>query len=149
MKISTKGRYAMRLMLDIAQYSKGGNVSLKDVSSRQDISLKYLEQIVNMLSKAGLVRAQRGAQGGYKLGKKADDITVGDILRVTEGNMAPVSCLESAENTCPHASECLTLPFWQGLYSTINNYLDAATLSDLLTNKGNNGIDMSLYLNQF
>ena len=99
MKISTKGRYAIRLMLDIAKYSAGGNVSLKDVSARQDISLKYLEQIVNMLSHAGLVRSQRGAQGGYRLARSAEEITVGDILRVTEGDIAPVSCLADPANT--------------------------------------------------
>lgn len=146
MKISTKGRYAIRLMLDIAKYSAGGNVSLKDVSARQDISLKYLEQIVNMLSRAGLVRSQRGAQGGYRIGRNAEEITVGDILRVTEGDIAPVSCLEAEENTCPRAADCLTLPFWEGLYSVINEYLDNTTLADLLKNKKDNAMDMSLYI---
>ncbi|MBQ3427413.1 MAG: Rrf2 family transcriptional regulator [Clostridia bacterium] len=146
MKISTKGRYAIRLMLDIAKYSAGGNVSLKDVSARQDISLKYLEQIVNMLSHAGLVRSQRGAQGGYRLARSAEEITVGDILRVTEGDIAPVSCLADTANTCPRAAECFTLPFWKGLYRIINEYLDNTTVSDLLNNKKNDAMDMSLYI---
>lgn len=146
MKISTKGRYAIRMMLDIAAHAENGNVSLKDVSKRQDISLKYLEQIVNMLSKAGLVRSQRGAQGGYRLQRPAAEITVGDILRVTEGSVAPVACLETEENSCPHASLCPTLPFWEGLYRTINEYLDGTTLAQLLENSHTDAMDMCLYI---
>ena len=146
MKISTKGRYAIRMMLDIAAYAENGNVSLKDVSKRQDISLKYLEQIVNMLSKAGLVRSQRGAQGGYRLQRPAGEITVGDILRITEGSVAPVACLETEENSCPHASLCPTLPFWEGLYRTINEYLDGTTLAQLLENSHTDAMDMCLYI---
>ena len=146
MKISTKGRYAIRMMLDIAAHAESGNVSLKDVSKRQDISLKYLEQIVNMLSKAGLVRSQRGAQGGYRLQRPADEITVGDILRVTEGDIAPVACLETEENTCPRASVCPTLSFWEGLYRTINDYLDSTTLAQLLANTHTDAMDMCLYI---
>ncbi len=137
MKISTKGRYAVRLMLDIALNSGGENVSLKDISKRQDISLKYLEQIVNTLSKAGLLRSQRGAQGGYRLTKKPEEYTIGDILRVTEGEMAPVSCLEGEENYCSKAESCPTLKFWTGLYKTITDYLDSTTIADLM---GNNDI---------
>lgn len=134
MKISTKGRYAVRLMLDIAMNSNGGNVSLKDVSKRQDISLKYLEQIVNMLSKAGLLRSQRGAQGGYRMTRRSEEYTVGDILRVTEGEMAPVSCLEGGENYCPKAERCPTLKLWTGLYRAITDYLDGTTIADLMDN---------------
>ncbi|MDO5398921.1 MAG: Rrf2 family transcriptional regulator [bacterium] len=132
MKISTKGRYAIRLMLDIAQHSGGGNVSIKDVSERQGISVKYLEQIVNMLSKAGYLRSRRGSQGGYRLSKEPDAYTVGDVLRVTEGDMSPVACLEGEENQCPRVSECPTIEFWQGLYKAINDYLDSTTIADLM-----------------
>ena len=146
MKISTKGRYAIRLMLDIAVHNDRGNVSLKDVSKRQDISLKYLEQIVNMLSKAGLVRAHRGAQGGYRLQRDADKITIGDILRVTEGDIAPVACLETEQNTCPRAASCPTLSFWEGLYRTINEYLDGTTLAQLAVKDQADAMDMCLYI---
>ena len=146
MKVSTKGRYAIRLMLDIAEHNDSGNVSLKDVSQRQDISLKYLEQIVNMLSKAGLVRSHRGSQGGYRLQRPAEEITVGDILRVTEHDIAPVACLETEKNLCPRAASCPTLPFWEGLYSTINEYLDGTTLAQLAVNDRADAMDMCLYI---
>ena len=146
MKISTKGRYAIRLMLDLAEHSNNGNVSLKDVSDRQNISLKYLEQIVNMLSRAGLVRSQRGSNGGYRLERPADKISAGDILRITEGNIAPVACLEDEENTCPRAAQCLTLPLWQGLYRVMNEYLDSVKISDLMANKSRDAMDMCLYI---
>lgn len=144
MKISTKGRYAVRLMLDIAQHSAEGNVSLKDVSKRQNISLKYLEQIVNMLCKAGLLKSQRGAQGGYKMFRKPAEYTIGDILRVTEGEMAPVSCLEDEVNQCPRANQCPTIRFWTGLYHTMNHYLDGTTLADLMNADEENSDDVSL-----
>ena len=146
MKISTKGRYAIRLMLDLAEHSNNGNVSLKDVSDRQNISLKYLEQIVNMLSRAGLVRSQRGSNGGYRLERPADKISAGDILRITEGNIAPVACLEDEENTCPRAAQCLTLPLWQGLYMVMNEYLDGVKLSDLMAKNSRDAMDMCLYI---
>lgn len=146
MKISTKGRYAVRLMLDIAQHSAAGNVSLKDVSERQDISLKYLEQIVNMLCKAGLLRSQRGAQGGYKMLRKPEEYTIGDIIRVTEGTMAPVSCLEDKENQCPRANQCQTVKFWTGLYNAVNNYLDGTTLADLMNTADENCDDFCYYI---
>lgn len=132
MKISTKGRYAIRLMIDIAEHSSNGNVSIKEVANRQNISLKYLEQIVNMLSKAGFLRSQRGLQGGYKLARSPKDYTVGDILRITEGKMAPVSCLEDEVNQCPRVSTCSTVRFWSGLYKVINDYLDSTTIADLV-----------------
>ncbi len=141
MKISTKGRYAIRLMLDIAQHSGGENVSLKDISERQGISLKYLEQIVNALSRAGYLKSQRGSQGGYKMARSPEEYTVGDILRVTEGNMAPVACLEGEENTCPRKNVCPTLKFWTGLYETVNSYLDSATIADLLRSMPNNDFE--------
>lgn len=146
MKISTKGRYAVRLMIDIAQHSNGENVSLKDISQRQNISLKYLEQIVNMLSKAGFLRSQRGSQGGYKMMRAPEEYTIGDILRVTEGEMAPVSCLDDEVNQCPKAGVCPTIKFWTGLYETINNYLDGATIADLVRESAENSEDFCYYI---
>ncbi len=138
MKISTKGRYAMRLMVDIAEHSSEGNVSMKDVAAREGISLKYLEQIVNYLVKIGYLKSYRGPQGGYRLSKNPSEYTVGDILRITEGSMAPVSCLEAETNECPRAADCPTLKVWKGLYSTINEYIDSITLADLINdNLGN------------
>ena len=135
MKISTKGRYALRMMLDLAEYQQDGFVSLKDVARRQDVSKKYLEQIVAMLNKPGMLKTNRGFQGGYRLAKEPKDYTVGDILRVTEGGLAPVACLEENPNTCERAANCVTLPVWQGLYRVINEYLDGITLQDILDKK--------------
>ena len=133
MKISTKGRYALRLMLDIAQHGEdGGCVSLKDVSVRQQVSMKYLEQIVTQLSRAGLLKSVRGAQGGYRLTRRPEEYRVGDVLRITEGNLAPVACLEDSENRCERSHECATLDFWTGLYAVINQYIDRFTLADLV-----------------
>lgn len=131
MKISTKGRYALRLMLDIAQHQENGFVSLKDISERQNISKKYLEQIVPLLSKSNVLQANRGFQGGYMLAKTPDKYTVGDILRITEGSLAPVACLEN-EDQCARSADCLTQPVWKGLYDAICNYLDSITLQDIL-----------------
>ena len=131
MKISTKGRYALRLMTDLAVNDQAGFVSLKDVAQRQKISLKYLEQIAGMLSKAGLLQSGRGAQGGYRLAKEPENYTVGEILRLTEGNLAPVACLAGPENRCELCGECATLDFWTGLYAVVNEYIDRYTLADL------------------
>ena len=133
MKISTKGRYALRLMLDIAQHGEdGGCVSLKDVSVRQQVSMKYLEQIVTQLSRAGLLKSVRGAQGGYRLTRRPEEYRVGDVLRITEGNLAPVACLEDCPNQCARQEDCMTLAFWEGLRDVINRYVDGVTLQDLL-----------------
>lgn len=132
MKISTKGRYALRLMTDIAAHDQDGFVSLKDVAARQNISMKYLEQIAGMLSKAGLLHSGRGAQGGYRLVKVPEQYTVGSILRLTEGDLAPVACLSGPENLCQRCGECPTLDFWTGLYAVVNEYIDRYTLADLL-----------------
>ncbi|MBQ3380123.1 MAG: Rrf2 family transcriptional regulator [Clostridia bacterium] len=132
MKISTKGRYALRVMLDLAQRRDEGFISLKDISKRQDISKKYLEQIVPALSKSGMLIANRGFLGGYKLASEPKDYTVGEILRLTEGSLAPIACLEREKNDCPRCSECITLPMWQGLYDTITEYLNGITLQDML-----------------
>ncbi len=146
MKISTKGRYAVRLMLDIVQHSNGGNVSIKDISKRQNISLKYLEQIVNMLSKAGFLKSQRGSQGGYKLTRRPEEYTIGDILRVTEGGMAPVSCLEDEENQCSRVSQCPTIAFWTELYNMINDYLDGTTIASLADRAQDGNDDFCCYI---
>ncbi len=132
MKISTKGRYALRLMLDLALNDTGEPVQIKDISSRQDISNKYLEQIVSALNKAGLVRSIRGPQGGYMLTRKPENYTVGDILRVTEGSMAPVSCLEFEDNNCPREDNCATLMVWKKLDEAIKSVIDTVTLADLV-----------------
>ena len=133
MKISTKGRYALRLMLDLAQNSHGEAVALRDISARQEISTKYLEQIVSTLSRAGLLKSSRGAQGGYRLTRQPEEYTVGEILRITEGELAPVACLDTDAEPCPRADDCLTLPFWKGMEKAINDYVDHVTLKDLLS----------------
>ena len=131
MMISTKGRYALRVMLDLAEQD-GGYVPLAEVASRQGISEKYLEGIIALLSRAGLVKSLRGKGGGYCLARTPEEYTVGEILRITEGSLAPVSCLDDAKNTCPRAGECLTLPMWEKLYATISNFLDSVTLAAIL-----------------
>mgnify|MGYP000876954907 CR=1 FL=1 len=135
MRISTKGRYALRLMLDLAEHQGDGCVSLKDVAQRQDISKKYLEQIVPTLSRAGFLLTNRGYQGGYRLARAPEDYTVYEILTIAEGGLAPVACLDQPENTCPRAPDCLTLPVWEGLEKTIRNYLRSITLQTILDGK--------------
>ena len=132
MKISTKGRYAVRMMLDLAEHGEGRYVALKEIAERQGISKKYLEQIVTILNKSDFLMTYRGFQGGYKLAKTPDEYTVGEILRLTEGSLAPVSCLEHQPNQCSRASVCPTLFIWKGLGDVINNYLDSITLQDVL-----------------
>ena len=132
MKISTKGRYALRMMADLAQNGNGGYVALKDIAARQSISKKYLEQIVPLLTRAELLRTNRGFQGGYALSRQPEQYTVGEILRVTEGNLAPVACLQFDENTCPRKAECQALPVWEGLYKVIIDYLDGISLKDII-----------------
>ena len=134
MKVSTKGRYALRMMIDIVIHGSGGCVSLKDISKRQEISVKYLEQIVGSLCTAGLLSSVRGPQGGYKLTRCPEKYTVGDIIRATEGSLAPVACLENMENQCPRAEECLSLSFWRGLNNVVNKYMDSVTLKSLADN---------------
>ncbi|MBO7396141.1 MAG: Rrf2 family transcriptional regulator [Ruminococcus sp.] len=132
MKISTKGRYALRMLIDLASHHDEGFVSLKDIAERQGISKKYLEQIVPMLNKDGILRTNRGNRGGYQLAKSPADITVGDILRSTEGNLAPVSCLEFMPNECPRMEDCTTLYIWEGLYKVVTEYLDTISLQDVI-----------------
>ena len=132
MKISTKGRYALRLMLDLALYGNQEPVRLKDVAKRQEISIKYLEQIISVLQKAGYVKSIRGAQGGYHLMKATEDYTVGMILRLIEGDLAPVACLEDEVNQCPRQASCVTLRLWKELDAAIRGVVDKYTLADMV-----------------
>ena len=132
MKISTKGRYALRLMMDLAIHKTGEPISLKDVARRQEISDKYLEQIISTLNKAGYVKSIRGAQGGYMLKKDPKDYTVGMILRVTEGSLAPVDCVEEGMAECERMNECATVLIWQKINEAVNNVVDNITLEDLV-----------------
>lgn len=136
MKISTKGRYALRMLLDIAENGSDRYVSLKEVAVRQNLSKKYLEQIIPIFSHSGMLLISRGAQGGYRLAKKPCEYSVGDILRLAEGSLAPVSCLDDEQNgaPCERREQCLTYPVWQGLYILINRYFDRITLQDILDN---------------
>ena len=132
MKISTKGRYALRMLLDLAMHRDDGFIAPKDIPERQHISKKYLEQIVPLLNRSGLLRTNRGFQGGYMLSKPASECTVGEILRLTEGSLAPITCLEQEVNECPRQTSCITLPMWEGLYKQITNYLDNITLQKMI-----------------
>lgn len=132
MKISTKGRYAIRLMLDLAQHNTGEMIRIKEISERQNISEKYLEQIITSLKRAGYVKSLRGAQGGYRLAKEPKEYTVGMILRLTEGNMAPVSCLEDESNECLRAESCISLRLWKMLDEAVKGVIDHVTLQDML-----------------
>ena len=133
MKVSTKGRYALRLMTDIAAHDGNGYVSLKDVAERQNISMKYLEMIVGNLKKARLVDSTRGKDGGYKLNRGPGDYSVGDILRCIEDNLAPVACIKAGSINCENAAGCMTVPMWKELDDITNAYLDTVSLEDLLT----------------
>lgn len=130
MKISTKGRYALRVMIDLAQNNNGNYISLKDIAARQEISLKYLEQIVSLLNKANFLEVARGNTGGYKLAKKPDEYIVGAILKATEGDLAPTGCVSG--EVCNKKENCKTFKFWQGLDNVINEYVENITLKDLL-----------------
>ena len=132
MKISTKGRYALRIMIDLAQNDRGEAIPLKEISERQGVTLKYMEQIMPLLTRAGYVRSFRGNSGGYLLAKEPAAYTVGDILRTTEGSLVPISCLEEEDNPCLRHENCMTLAFWQGLNRTITEYVDNTTLADLI-----------------
>ena len=130
--ISTKGRYALRVLIDMAEHQATGYVPLKEVAARQEISEKYLESIVKTLVKAGILTGLRGKGGGYRLSKAPDQYTVGDILRLTEGSLAPVACLEQGNVPCHRMASCRTLPMWQGLNDAINKYLEQFTIADLM-----------------
>ena len=132
MKISTRGRYALRLMLDIALNEDGEPVRIKNIAMRQELSDKYLEQIISILHKAGFVRSVRGPQGGYCLTRKPEEYTVGEILRLTEGSLAPVACLEQPENPCARIDQCATVQLWKKINDAVSGVVDTVTLADLV-----------------
>ncbi|MDY4582056.1 MAG: RrF2 family transcriptional regulator [Candidatus Faecousia sp.] len=132
MLISTKGRYALRVMIDLAEHQSEEFISLKEVAQRQEISEKYLESIIRLLVKDRVLESLRGKGGGYRLKKDPDQYTVGSILRLTEESLAPVSCLDGNADTCPRMAQCRTLSLWQGLDRVINEYLDSITIADLM-----------------
>ncbi len=132
MKISTKGRYALRMLIDLAEHQNCGFIALKDIAQRQNISKKYLEQIIPIFNRSDFLKTTRGSQGGYMLSKSPDKYTVGEILRLTEGSLAPVACLDHDPIDCERSMYCPSLPIWQGLYRVINEYLDGITLQDIL-----------------
>ena len=131
MRISTKGRYALRMMVDLAEHREEGYISLKDIAERQGISKKYLEQIVAVFHQSDLIRANRGSMGGYMLAKTPSNCTVGEILRLTEGSLSPVACVD-APAECGRSADCPTLLVWKGLSKVINDYLDSITLQDII-----------------
>ncbi len=133
MKISTRGRYSLRMMIDLAQHYNNGFVALKDISERQDISKKYLEQIIPFLNRSNLLLSNKGHMGGYKLAKSPEEITVREILESAEGSLAPVSCMDNFPNLCEKCNECVTLPIYQGLYDVVTRYFDSITLEDIIT----------------
>ena len=141
MKISTKGRYALRMMIDLAEHGSEECVSLSEIAKRQDVSKKYLEQIIPTLTRAGLLRTSRGAQGGYALAVSPEKCTIGQILRLTEGSLAPVDCASEDAPACPRAAYCPTLPIYRGLNKVINEYLDGITLADALESSREVGAD--------
>ena len=133
MNITSKGRYALRVMLDLAQHRQEGYISLKTIAERQGYSMKYLEMIVGSLKRAGLVASIRGKEGGYQLVRDPEDYTIGEILRCIEDNLAPVACIKAGDICCEHAGECMTVPMWKELDDITNAYLDGVSLRDLLT----------------
>lgn len=133
--ISTRGRYALRVMIDIAEHSGGDFVPMKEVAARQEISLKYIERIMPLLTKENLVEGQHGKGGGYRLCRPPEDYPVGEILRATEGGLAPVACLECGAKPCSRAAECRTLPMWQKYYAMTNEFFDGISLADLMKNE--------------
>lgn len=132
MLISTRGRYALRVLIDLAEHTGGGYIPLRDIVKRQDISQKYVESIMTMLSKNNLVEGVHGKGGGYRLNREPDEYSVAEILKITEGTLAPVTCLEEGAKPCPRAAECRTLPMWDKLNAMITDYLDSVSLADLM-----------------
>lgn len=137
MRVSTKGRYALRVMVDLAEHNNGEFIPLKEIAGRQQLSQKYLESIVSVLSKAGFVIGQHGKGGGYKLNRDPGDYSVGSILKLTEGTLSPVVCLDGDGDGCERAASCKTLPMWRELDRLIESYLAGVSLADLLKNSGN------------
>ena len=137
MMISTRGRYALRVMIDLAEHQEDGYTPMKDVAKRQSVSLGYMEKILPVLVKNGIVEGLQGKTGGYRLIRKPEEYTLGEILRLTEGSLAPVACLECGATPCDKAPDCRTLPGWTELDRRINEYLDSVTVSDLLKSDPN------------
>ena len=130
--ISTRGRYALRVMIDLAEHGGGDFVPMKEVAARQEISLKYIERIMPLLTKENLVEGLHGKGGGYRLCRPPEDYSVGEILRITEGELAPVACLERGAKPCPRAAECRTLPMWKKYYAMTNEFFDGISIADLM-----------------
>lgn len=135
MIISTRGRYALRVMLELAENESSEYVAMKKIAEKQEISLKYLERILPVLTQNQIIEGIHGKGGGYRLTRKPEEYRIGDILRLTEGDLAPVSCLECGNEPCPKSSECRTLPMWTKLRDIIGDYLDSVTLADLMNGK--------------
>lgn len=135
MKISTRGRYSLRMMIDLAQHYGDNFIALKDISERQDISKKYLEQIIPFLNRSNLLLANKGHMGGYKLAKAPSEINVREILESAEGSLTPVSCMDNNPNLCEKCGDCVTLPIYQGLYDVVNRYFESITLEDIITRR--------------
>ena len=137
--ISTKGRYSVRILLDLAEHHNGGYIPMKEVAARQEISLKYIERLMPALKAAGLIDSVHGAGGGYRLTREPEDYTLWEILTLAEGDLAPVSCLQQNAPPCQRAAECRTLPVWQGYYDATRSYFSGITLADLMnTPQGGN-----------
>ena len=132
--ISTRGRYALRVLIDLAEHGGGDFVPMKEVADRQEISLKYIERIMPLLTKENLVEGLHGKGGGYRLCRPPEDYSVGEILRITEGELAPVACLERGAKPCPRAAECRTLPMWKKYYAMTNEFFDGISIADLMKN---------------
>lgn len=132
MLISTRGRYALRVLIDLAEHKSDGYIPMKDVAEKQGISLKYLERIIPVLSKNGIIEGVQGKGGGYRLVKEPHECKIGDILRLTEGDLAPVACLEKNAVPCSKANKCQTYPLWTEFYELVNNFFDGKTLADLI-----------------
>ena len=130
MRVSTKGRYALRIMIDLALNDNGEYIPLKDIAARQEITVKYMEQIIPQLNKAGYLKSLRGNGGGYRLSKSPDKYIVGDILRVMEGSLSPVACVDNDEIDCARGEGCATVGFWSGLKKVVDEYVDSFTLAD-------------------
>ena len=143
MKISTRGRYALRMMLDLAEHYSDEYISLKEISKRQDISKKYMEQIIPMLNQGHLLRTAKGQHGGYRLARLPREITLREVVSCAEGGINIIDCLADEVNQCPRAETCMTLPIWEGLNKTINDYLESSTLQDILDRQAS---DMGTYV---
>lgn len=135
MLISTRGRYALRVLADLAEHANEGYIPMKDIAERQQISLKYLERILPALTKNGIIEGLQGKGGGYRLMKAPEECRIGDILRLTEGDLAPVACLEADAKPCDQAGECRTLPLWMEFYDLVNQFFDGKTLADIIKSK--------------